>query len=325
MAWVLGLKSGTGLPVVVMVAIVYSDEFLAHDTGAGHPESPERVKVCAQALHAASFRDQLTWIVPRLATRAELATCHPLSYVDQVARLAAQGGGWLDADTPVSPRSFEIAQLSAGAWLVGVDEVLDRQLSTFVLARPPGHHALPSTGMGFCIFANAAIAAKYALQKGCQRVAILDWDVHHGNGTQEIVEQEPQIAYCSLHQAPFYPGTGLAHESGAYENILNIPLPAGTGRLGYLAAFDQQVMLFLQRFQPDLLIVSAGFDATRADPLANMCLEPADFAAMTQRCLSVCPRLLLGLEGGYDLPALSQSVVQVVGALIIPHLAESVV
>jgi acetoin utilization deacetylase AcuC-like enzyme len=164
--------------------------------------------------------------------------------------------------------------------------------------------------MGFCIFSNAAIAAHYALrQPNVNRVAILDWDVHHGNGTQAIVEANAQIAYCSLHEFPHYPGTGAASERGAHGNVLNLPLPSGSTMADYEPVFQQQVVPFLQAFQPDLLIVSAGYDANRADPLASMALQPGDFGQFTRYCLQLTRRLLFGLEGGYDLESLAQSVV----------------
>jgi len=300
------------------VTVVYSPKFLEHDMGAGHPEQPQRVAVCAAYLEAASFHEQLLWLSPRMATLEELSWVHSPSYIELIQALAQRGGGHLDADTYVGPASYEIALLSAGGWLVGVDQVVDHYTSTFVLARPPGHHAERQRGMGFCLFSNAALAAEYALrEKGLSRVAIFDWDVHHGNGTQSIVEQDPRIAYCSIHEIGNYPGTGDRSEEGPYQNVLNIPLPARSSRLEYLTAFDQEVRPFLERFQPQLLIVSAGFDATRADPLANMALEPEDFGTLTERCLQITPQLLLGLEGGYDLEALGNSVVQVVGALVV--------
>jgi acetoin utilization deacetylase AcuC-like enzyme len=171
--------------------------------------------------------------------------------------------------------------------------------------------------MGFCVFGNAAIAAYYALkQPGIERVAILDWDVHHGNGTQAIVENHPQIAYCSLHESPHYPGTGDASERGHHNNVLNIPMPSGSTLEDYEPAFTQQVIPFLKRFQPDLLIVSAGYDANYDDPLSHTALKPKDFGIFTRYCLQLTHRILFGLEGGYDLDALAQSVVETLGACI---------
>jgi acetoin utilization deacetylase AcuC-like enzyme len=180
----------------------------------------------------------------------------------------------------------------------------------FVLARPPGHHAEKARAMGFCLFSNAAIAANYALeQPGINRVAVLDWDVHHGNGTQSVVENNRQIAYCSLHQSPCYPGTGDADEHGAYGNVLNIPLYPGGGIAEYLSAFESLVVPFLSKFEPDLLIVSAGYDATASDPLASMTLAPCDYGTFTGYCLQITRRIAFGLEGGYALQELAESVV----------------
>jgi acetoin utilization deacetylase AcuC-like enzyme len=299
-----------------MVTIVYSPTCVNHRVSRSHPERPERVTVCAEALEHYDFNPPLTWVAPRPATLQELSWIHTPSYIAQVEALARRGGGMLDADTAVSTGSYEVALLTAGGWLVGVDHVLDQQQSAFVLARPPGHHARPAAGMGFCIFGNAALAAWYAYHvKGCKKVAVFDWDVHHGNGTQEMLENYPQFAYCSIHQADHYPGTGFAQETGAYENVLNIPLPASTSRPTYQSVLVEQVLPFLKAFAPDLLIISAGFDALRADPLADMVLEPEDYATFTQQCLTVVPHVLCGLEGGYELTALSQAVVNVVQAL----------
>jgi acetoin utilization deacetylase AcuC-like enzyme len=226
-----------------------------------------------------------------------------------VRQVAERGGGRLDPDTTLSPESYAVACLAVNAWLDGVDAVLGTQQPAFVLARPPGHHALPDQGMGFCLFANAAIAALYALaQTGIQRVAILDWDVHHGNGTQAIVESHPQIAYCSLHQYPFYPGTGSPQETGSHGTGLNIPVAAGSTIVEYEAVFQSQVMPFLRGFAPDLLIVSAGFDANQDDPLAEVSLRPQDYAPLTTHCLNLTSKIVFGLEGGYDLPSLAASV-----------------
>jgi len=201
--------------------------------------------------------------------------------------------------------------LAVSAWLDGVDQVLNNQRPTFVLARPPGHHATRDTAMGFCLFSNAAIAAEYALTKpGVKRVGILDWDVHHGNGTEAIVRDNPYIAYCSLHQHPCYPGTGSnKNEHGQYQNILNLPMAAGSKIADYQQVFEQEVIPFWQNWQPDILIVSAGYDANRDDPLAGMSLEPTDYNLLTKSILQITNCPLFGLEGGYHLEALAQSVV----------------
>ncbi|HEY9647369.1 MAG TPA: histone deacetylase [Chroococcidiopsis sp.] len=302
-----------------MVAVIYSDEFLQHETGAYHPERPSRLTAIVGALRSAPWAARVEWQQPtpiadygdRLLTAVEAV--HPRRYIDAVQKIAQQGGGYVDPDTIVSPHSFDVALLAVSAWLDGVDQVMAQGKPAFVLARPPGHHALPMQGMGFCIFANAAIAAYHALeQPGIDRVAILDWDVHHGNGTQAIVERHPQIVYCSLHEHPNYPGTGAAHERGDHDNVLNFPMPAGSDRADYEPLFAEKIVPFLRDFQPNLLIVSAGYDANKADPLAHICLDPDDYGLFTRYCLQVTPNILFGLEGGYDLDALAQSVVATV-------------
>ncbi len=298
-----------------MFPVIYSEEFLLHDTGMLHPERPERLKAIAQALKTAPWANQLEWQLPTpVEVREKLLfpaiyKVHPQRYLESVQYLANRGGGFIDSDTPVSPRTYEVALLAVSAWLDGVNSVVSRHEPAFVLARPPGHHAERDRGMGFCIFSNAAIAAFYALEQWqINRVAILDWDVHHGNGTQEIVENHPQIAYCSLHQSPCYPGTGRANEKGAYNNVLNIPMTPGSTIIQYQSAFEEQIIPFLKNFQPDLLIVSAGYDGNAADPLASVQLQPEDFGVFTDACLQITRSTLFGLEGGYDLLTLSQSV-----------------
>ncbi|MEM1279605.1 MAG: histone deacetylase [Cyanobacteria bacterium P01_H01_bin.152] len=295
------------------LTVLYSDAFLAHDTGHLHPENAGRLTAVTQALKTAPWADQLHWQPPTgVNDRDPLPTIcqlHNLHYLNDLEHLAAVGGGRLDPDTAVSPQSYDVALLAVNAWLDGVDCVLQRQQSAFVLARPPGHHAVSDRGMGFCLLSNAAIAANYALQQPqINRAAILDWDVHHGNGTQALVENNPQIAYCSLHQSPAYPGTGWATETGLHKNVLNIPMTPGSTLAEYQPAFKNKVMPFLKNFQPDLLIVSAGYDANQADPLASVSLQPSDYAVFTRYCLDIQPHLLLGLEGGYDYDALAQSV-----------------
>lgn len=295
-----------------MVTIIYSDRFLEHQGGAWHPERPERLTAVVQALKGVDWHRQLRWVEPTpLSGRDPLpwiSRCHDAEYIALIEHLAARAGGaMLDPDTFVN--TYEVPLLAVNAWLDGVDAVTQRERIAFVLARPPGHHAERKRGMGFCLFSNAAIAAHYALtHPHINRVAILDWDVHHGNGTQNIVETNAAIAYCSLHQYPCYPGTGKATETGRYNNVLNIPLPPGSAIAEYQAQFKTQVMPFLQNFQPDLLLVSAGYDANHADLLAGMSLFPEDYGQFTQFILSLSCPILFGLEGGYDLEALARSV-----------------
>jgi acetoin utilization deacetylase AcuC-like enzyme len=297
-----------------MLPVIYSDEFLKHNNGRFHPERPERLTAIVNALKAAPWADKIEWQLPTpVETRPVmplLQKIHTQQYIDLVKQIASGGGGMLDADTPIGPHSYDIALLAVSAWLDGIDRVLATNNPAFVLARPPGHHAEQNTGMGFCLFSNAAIAAYYALeQPGIHRVGILDWDVHHGNGTQDIVESDARIAYCSLHQYPCYPGTGKASERGLYKNVLNLPMSPGNTVAEYQPMFEQRVIPFFKDFHPDLLIVSAGYDATADDPLAGIALEPEDFGLFTQYCLQLTRRIVFGLEGGYHLTALAQSVV----------------
>jgi len=299
-----------------MLPVIYSDDFLLHKTGMLHPERPERLTAIVNALKAAPWAAQIEWQLPTPVAQREqalfsaLKKVHAQRYIKEVEHLAHRGGGYLDGDTPISAESYDVALLAASAWLDGVDRVLAAGEPAFVLARPPGHHAEKARAMGFCLFSNAAIAANYALeQPGINRVAVLDWDVHHGNGTQSVVENSRQIAYCSLHQSPCYPGTGDADEHGAYGNVLNIPLYPGGGIAEYLSAFESLVVPFLSKFEPDLLIVSAGYDATASDPLASMTLAPLDYGTFTGYCLQITRRIAFGLEGGYALKELAQSVV----------------
>ncbi|HIK07093.1 MAG TPA: histone deacetylase [Trichormus sp. M33_DOE_039] len=306
-----------------MLPIIYSDEFLDHKTGRYHPEKPERLTAIVNALKEAVFAEKLAWRSPTPTSEKSsvmplLLKAHSPAYIKKVQEIAANGGGHLDGDTPVSPRSYDVALLAVSAWLDGIDAVLNTANPAFVLSRPPGHHAEADAGMGFCLFSNAAIAAFYALeQPGIDRVAILDWDVHHGNGTQAIVELHPQIAYCSLHQYPCYPGTGRATERGFHDNVLNLPVPPGSDIGVYQPLLEKKVVPFLTKFQPDLLIVSAGYDANAEDPLASINLKPNDYASFTDACLGITRKILFGLEGGYEFDSLTQSVIATIERCLI--------
>jgi acetoin utilization deacetylase AcuC-like enzyme len=296
-----------------MFPIIYSDEFLLHQTGAFHPEKPGRLTAIKSALEQATWANRLEWKSPTpVKVRSPLAwmdRVHDVEYIRRVEQISKSGGGSIDPDTIVSPQTYDVALLAVNAWIDGVDTVMTTGEPAFVLARPPGHHAEPAYGMGFCIFSNAAIAATYALAHGAERVAILDWDVHHGNGTQRIIADNPQLAYCSLHEFPHYPGTGKATETGDYHNLLNLPIESGSSIEDYLPLFQTKVLPFLTDFRPDLLIISAGYDANDADPLANISLKPADFGIFTDLCLQLTRKIVFGLEGGYDFDALGASVV----------------
>ncbi|AGY60359.1 histone deacetylase [Gloeobacter kilaueensis] len=299
--------------------VIYTERFLEHDTGPWHPERPERLVAVVEHLRAAPFSSRLIWREPRAASPEQLGWIHDASLIKTVEAASKKGGGALDPDTIVSPLSFDVALLAAGGWLDGVDAVLSNNEPAWVLARPPGHHAERDRAMGFCLFSNAALAAHYALRvHHLERVAVLDWDVHHGNGTQQLCWSEPRLAYVSLHQSPQYPGTGHTGETGGSGNVLNVPLPAGSDRSTYQRAFTKQIWPFLERFEAQLLIVSAGFDAHSADPLAEMCLQASDYGEFARQCLNYTRRVLFGLEGGYDLDALAASVLAVTEACLQP-------
>ncbi len=302
--------------------IIYSERFLEHDTGQYHPEKSGRLTAVVNAIAKSQIAADITWQEPTsLEARhqnqfdllSEVRRFHTQTYIDTLRILTENGGGYLDGDTIACPDSYDIALLAVSAWLDGLDLVVNSSRPAFVLARPPGHHARAHTGMGFCIFGNAAIAAMSACDRlNLKRVAILDWDVHHGNGTQEAVWERSDIAYISTHQAPFYPMTGRKDETGDHDNILNIPMRSGSAMPEYLPVFENQIIPFLKSFNPDLLIISAGFDANADDPLAGILLKPEDFGVFTKLCLEVTPKILFGLEGGYDFDSLSRSIISVI-------------
>ena len=292
--------------------LLLTDELcLGHDAGPGHPERPQRLATVVADLQSHPV-DGTSWMAPRDATTAELIRAHAPAYVDYLAEKQGQDFQ-LDPDTAMSPGSWAAATRAAGAAITAVTEVWSgRAQNAFALVRPPGHHAEFASAMGFCLFNNAAIAAEAALQQGANRVAILDWDVHHGNGTQHLFEGRSDVMYLSAHQYPFYPGTGAAAETGIGLGAgftVNCALPPRQGDADYGAVFDDVFLPALADFAPDLLLVSAGFDAHIRDPLGHMNVTERGFAAMCSRLVDLASgKVVLVLEGGYNLEALSNSV-----------------
>lgn len=290
-----------------------SPQFDWHEGPHGHPERPAR----RDSIHAA-LEGTLIPIAPTPVDRALLETVHDPEYIERLERLAAFGGGSIDADTYVEPHSVEVALLAAGAVSDAVDGVLSgRFRSAFCGVRPPGHHARWNQGMGFCLFNNVVVGALKALRhQGVRRVAILDWDVHHGNGTEELTYERGDVFYASIHQYPAYPGTGDAdrrgHGAGLGTN-LNVPLPPGAGDEEFLAAFSERIRPAFDEFEPDLLLISAGFDAAARDPLAELQVTTDGFRELSRQVVAwadshVQGRIVSTLEGGYDLTALGQDV-----------------
>ncbi|MGH7043196.1 MAG: histone deacetylase family protein [Acetobacteraceae bacterium] len=284
---------------------------LGHAPGPWHPERPERLRAVLAALEDEAFAPLLREAAPE-ATREQLALAHPPAYVEAILETRPAGDETvaLDADTVMSEGSAAAALRAAGGAIAAVDAVMDGWARTaFAAVRPPGHHAEPGRPMGFCLFNNVAIAALWARSRwGAKRVAVVDFDVHHGNGTQAIFGPDADLFYASSHQSPCYPGTGAARERGVAGNVVNAPLAPGAGGVAFRAAWSGTILPALVAFAPELVIVSAGFDAHKADPLAELRLETADFAWVTEELLRVAGgRLVSVLEGGYDLDALAAS------------------
>ncbi len=296
---------------------------LNHLNAPGHPERPERLRAIESILEQERFQPLVREQAPAAALET-VALCHPMSYVEAIRDAAPkQGLVQLDADTSMSPGSFEAALRAVGAATRAVDEVVTKKAdNVFCAMRPPGHHTERARPMGFCIFNQAAIAARYAQKKhGLGRVAVMDFDVHHGNGTQDIFWSDPTLMYCSTHQMPLYPGTGAVTERGDHDNIVNAPLRPGDGGEQFRAAMEERILPRLSAFGPELIIISAGFDAHARDPLANLQFTDADFGWATRKIMEVADKRAQGrvvsvLEGGYDLEGLSQSTAAHVVALM---------
>jgi len=296
---------------------VYHPIYLQHDTGQ-HVEVAARLEAIISYLEKTGLTSQLTLIEPRPATVEEIALVHQQGYIKEIEETAAKGGGWLDPDTVMSPESYKAALYAVGGVIRAVEAVMVGEVANaFALVRPPGHHATAGQAMGFCLFNNIAIAARYALEEyKLERILIIDFDVHHGNGTQGSFYDNPRVMYISTHEYPFYPGTGDINETGSGEGRganLNIPLPAGCGDSEYLEVFEQIIAPAARRFNPQLILVSTGYDGHWADPLAMMNLSVGGFAKMAGIIKGLAEelcggRLALTLEGGYNLEALAGSV-----------------
>ena len=293
-----------------------------HDTGRGHPERPSRLVAVQRGIDDAGIDEAVRTIEGRPARRDELERVHDPRYLDALEQLASAGGGALDPDTPMSPGSWATAQRGAGLGLAAAEALAAGEAEVaFVAPRPPGHHANAVRAMGFCLLNNVAVTAAALAEQG-QRVLIVDWDVHHGNGTQDVFWDDPRVLYVSTHQWPCYPGTGRASETGgpgAPGGTVNVPLPAGATGDVLLAAMDEVVAPAVEAFAPDWVLISAGFDAHRDDPLADLAVSSGDYATLTRRVAAFAPaagRVIVFLEGGYDLDALARSAGATAAALV---------
>jgi acetoin utilization deacetylase AcuC-like enzyme len=306
-------------------ALLYDPQLKQHDNGRRHPERAARLEAIEAALQRDALWEQVTQRAFEAATKEQLALCHTAEHIARVRELAEQGGGKFDSDTAVSPASYDVAKLAAGAAIGAVDAVMRGECdNAFAIVRPPGHHATPDRAMGFCLFNSVAIAARYAQREySLRHVAILDWDVHHGNGTQDVFYEDPSVFFCSVHQAPLYPYSGARAETGSGAgagSTLNFPLPSGCGLDEYMHVWEKAGHE-LDSFAPELIVLSAGFDAHCDDPLGGMNLTADDFAQLLRVskrwAKQLCEgRLVCVLEGGYDLDGLGDSVAAVIKEML---------
>ena len=307
--------------------VITDERCLEHDTGGFHPERPDRLRAALAGVAAVDAELLAEGYAPRKAERDELELVHSSAMIDRVVGIAERGGGYLDADTPMGAASFDAALLAAGAVLSAVEQLAANPASrdsapgeseAYCLVRPPGHHATPDTSMGFCLFNSVAVAAASLASAG-QRVAIVDVDAHHGNGTQDVFFDRDDVLYASIHQYPLYPGTGALGERGigaGEGSTINVPLPPGATGEAARAALDDVIVPAVERFAPDWMLVSAGYDGHRADPLTGLSYSSSDYGDFVRRLMPLAPRIVAVLEGGYDLEATRASSYAVAGALM---------